>query len=116
MPVTAEVEIGGTVKRGTAKGELTAYVTDGPCWQAASRSFGSVKPQPDGGFFIEVFVPQGTKLWVCAANADGTMSGQADKSPLEGRGVGEVNFSGITVALQKAKKVAPPAPRIAPPK
>src|SRR5512147_1065609 len=72
MPVTAEVEIGGAVVRPAGqKGEVTLWVTDGACWEPATRSFGQTQATPDGKFFVEVFVPQGTALWLCGAVVDG---------------------------------------------
>lgn len=112
MPVTAEVEIGATIdNRAKFKGDVLAWVTDGPCWQPATRALGSAKAQPDGNIFIEVFVPQGTPLWVCAATADGSASGALEKAPLIGKGLGEVTFTGQHLSLTKGKRVTAPPPK-----
>jgi hypothetical protein len=116
MPVTAEVEIGGKVdNRPDFKGDVRAWVTDGPCWQPATRALGTSKAQPDGSFFIEVFVPQGTPLWVCAATADGSASGALEKTPLLGKGLGEVTFTNQHLTLKKGKRVTAPPPKTEPP-
>ena len=115
VSITAEVEIGGTITRPPhATGDATVFVVDAPCWQPGGRAFSSVKATLDR-FFVEVYVPQGTQLWVCAALGDGTkpltVYGQADRSPLLGKGAGEVTFSGLVVPLAKGKKVAAPGKR-----
>jgi hypothetical protein len=110
--VAAEVEIGGRIEnRPKFKGDVQAWVTDGPCWQPATRSLGSTKAQPDGSFFIEVFVPQGTPLWVCSATADGAASAALDKAPLVGKGLGEVSYSNLRLTLAKARRVTAPPPK-----
>ena len=115
LPVTAEVELGGTVTRPPhVTGDATVWIVDAPCWQAGARAFGASKTTNDK-FFLEVYVPQGTQIWVCAALGDGskplTVYGQADRSPLLGKGTGEVTFMGLVVPLAKGKKVAAPAKR-----
>jgi hypothetical protein len=115
LPVTAEVEIAGAVKRPAGvKGEVTVWVTDAPCWDAAAKAYGETKANPDN-FFVEVFVPQGSSLWVCAGVTNGakpiTVYGQAEKAPLLGKGIGEVTFSGLAVPLAKGKKVTAPPPK-----
>ena len=64
---------------------------------------------------LEVFVPQGTQLWVCGAAGDPakplTVYGQADRSPLLGKGTGEVTFMNLSIPLAKGKKVSAPSKR-----
>jgi hypothetical protein len=115
LPVMAEVEIGGTVTRPpNAKGDATAWIVDAPCWHAGARAFGAAKTVADK-FFLEVYVPQGTQLWVCAALGDPSkpleIYGQADRAPLLGKGTGEVTFIGLSVRLAKGKKVTAPGKR-----
>jgi hypothetical protein len=115
LPVTAEVEIGGTVSRPPhVSGDATVWVVDKPCWQKDARAFGSSKTTGDK-FFLEVYVPQGTQVWVCAAVGDGkkplTVYGQADRSPLLGKGTGEVTFTGLVVPLKKGKAAPLPGSR-----
>lgn len=105
----------GTVTRPAGvKGESTVWIVDGPCWQTASRAFGGAKTTADK-WLLEVFVPQGTQLWVCAAAGDPakplTVYGQADKSPLLGKGTGEVTFMNLSIKLAKGKKVSAPPKR-----
>lgn len=112
----AEVELGGsiTLPPGT-KGDVTVWIVDAPCWEPAARAFGSTKVVL-GKFFREVYVPQGTNLWVCGAVGDGSkpmeIYGTADRCPLLGKGSGEVTFPGLKIALAKGgKKVTAPAQR-----
>jgi len=111
--VTAEVEVGGTVKRPAAiKGDVEVWVTDGPCWQPTTHAYGVSKANNDR-FFVDVFVPQGATLWVCAGIVDGdkplTVYGQADRAPALGKGLGQVTFTDLVVPLQKGRTVAAPA-------
>ena len=65
-------------------GDATVYVADGECWKPETRAF-SEKQSRGTDFFAEVFVPQGTKLWVCAAQLPkkgrATIYGTAAESP-----------------------------------
>jgi hypothetical protein len=117
LPTMAECEISAEVTRPKGvKGELHAWVTDGECWREGTHAWGETK----GGavndrFFVEVYVPQGTQLWVCAALVDGkkpiTVYGQLDRAPLLGKGAGEVAFMGLKIALAKGKRVSAPPPQ-----
>jgi hypothetical protein len=114
-PVMAEVEMGGIITLPPhVKGDVTVWVVDRPCWQPGARAFGSTK-MAVGKFFFEVYVPQGSELWICAAVGDGSkpleIYGQAERAPLLGKGVGEVPFMGIEVKLARGKKVAAPVKR-----
>jgi hypothetical protein len=111
----AEVEMSGTVTLPPkVKGDMTVWVVDAPCWKEGGRAFNSSKVVGDK-FFLEVYVPQGTQIWVCGAVGDGgkplEIYGQADRSPLLGKGTGEVTFMGLSIKLAKGKKVAAPAKR-----
>jgi hypothetical protein len=115
LPVMAEVEMGGTITRPPhASGDATVWVVDAPCWQAGGRAFISTKTTADK-FFVEAYVPQGTQIWVCAALGDGkkpmTIYGQADRSPLYGKGTGEVTFMGLVAPLKKGPPVTAPPKR-----
>ncbi len=115
LPPLAEVELSGTVTRPPhASGDATVWIVDAPCWQPGARAFNSTKTTGDK-FFVEVMVPQGTNLWVCAALGDPgkplEIYGQADRAPLLGKGAGEVPFMGLSVSLARGKKVAAPAKR-----
>ena len=114
-PVMAEVELGGTITRPPkVSGDVTVWIVDAPCWQAGGRAFVSTKSTADK-FFTEVYVPQGTQIWVCGAIVDGkkpiTMYGTDDRSPLLGKGTGEVTFMGLKLTLKKGKPVTPPGKR-----
>jgi hypothetical protein len=111
-PVTAEVAISGSVTRPAhVGGDATLWVVDAPCWRPGGRAFASTRATRDQ-FSVEVYVPQGTKIWVCAALGDGTrpltVYGQADRSPLDGVASA---VTGLTVPLKKGKRVAAPARR-----
>jgi hypothetical protein len=113
--VMAEVEMGGTITRPPhVTGDATVWIVDAPCWQPGGRAFLSTKSTGDK-FFTEVYVPQGTQIWVCGAIVDGkkpiTTYAQADRSPLLGKGSGEVTFMGLSIKLAKGKPVTPPAKR-----
>ncbi|HWE31168.1 MAG TPA: hypothetical protein VHB97_24345 [Polyangia bacterium] len=115
LPALAEVEIGGTIALPPhAKGDVTVWAVDAPCWQPGARAFGTTKATGDK-FFFEVMVPQGSQIWICAAVGDGKkpleIYGQATRAPLLGKGAGEVPFMGIAVPLAKGKKVAAPGTR-----
>ncbi|HEX9105484.1 MAG TPA: hypothetical protein VF997_24905 [Polyangia bacterium] len=116
LPALAEVELGGEVTRPpkSGKGDATVWIVDAPCWQPGARAFNTTKTTGDK-FFVEVMVPQGTNLWVCAALGDPgkplDVYGQATRAPLLGKGAGEVPFMGLVVPLAKGNKVAPPAKR-----
>jgi hypothetical protein len=115
LPVMAEVEMGGTITRPPhVTGDATVWIVDAPCWQAGGRAFISTKTTADK-FFVEAYVPQGTQIWVCAAIGDGkkpyTVYGQAERSPLLGKGSGEVVFMGLVTPLKKGKPVAAPGKR-----
>jgi hypothetical protein len=115
LPPNAEVELGGDVTRPAgAKGELHTWVSDGPCWQASTRAYVESRSSTMGDrFFTEVFVPQGSQLYVCVALVDGkkplTIYGQLER-PLIGKGTGEVAFMGLKISLQKGKRVSAPPP------
>ena len=115
-PVPAEVEISGrvTVPR-AAKGDVMVYVTDRVCWQADARVFGQTRvvDTAQRRFFVEVFVPQGTSMYVCSAVVDGAkpvvFHGELARGPLSGRGVGEVVFADLQIAIAKGTAVSLPS-------
>jgi hypothetical protein len=117
-PPIAEVEISGRVTvPPDAKGDAIVYTTDGPCWQADTRAFGQVKviSLKEGYFFVEIFVPQGTHVWLCAALVDGdkpvTVHGELANAPLLGKGVGEVVHGDLRITLAKGARVSLPVRR-----
>jgi hypothetical protein len=114
LPAKAEVEIVGHIDPPAGQaGTVTIWVTDDECWKPGAKSFGS-STLNGKSYFVEVFVPQGTKLWVCAAlvppKGPIVWSGAAKGAPFIGQGQGEVEFGNIDVTLAKSKPVvAPPA-------
>jgi hypothetical protein len=120
VPVDTEVQVSGIVTRPAgakkdAAGDVTVWITDGPCWQAATRAFGSTRARPDGTFAVDVFVRRGTQLWACGALGDPTKpmawSGQAAAAPQLGKGVGEASFTNLEIPLARGKAVAAPPQR-----
>jgi hypothetical protein len=118
IPANAEVELSGKiVVPKEARGTPKIFVADGECWKPTTRAFGSATPQM-GTWFVEVFVPQGTKLWVCAAveppaGKPGKVvySAALARNPLEGRGIGEVEYGQLELVLAKGPAVELPKPR-----
>lgn len=114
LPAKAEVEITGGIEAPAGQaGTVMVWVTDDECWKPTTRSYGSGTINAKR-YFVEVFVPQGTKLWVCAAlvppRGPIVWSGAAKGAPFIGQGHGEVEFGNLDVTLTKSKPVvAPPA-------
>lgn len=113
LPVMAECELGGVVTRPAgARGALKVWITDGDCWRDGTHAWGEFAGGVADHWGAEVFVPQGTRLWVCAALVDGnkpiTVYGALDRAPLLGKGAGEVTFMGLTIAVKKGKRVSAP--------
>jgi hypothetical protein len=111
-PTAAEVEITGTVVRPKGvKGEVKVWAMNSPCFQPGAAAYGEARANPDR-FFLEVFVPQGTPIWMCAALSDGKdafkLWGQAERAPVIGKGTGEVVFGEQTIALKKGPLVTAP--------
>ena len=111
LPPNAEVEIGGTLTfpKGVT-GDAMVYVADGECWKPETRAFAE-KLSRGTDFFSEVFVPQGTRLWLCAAmipkKGRATMHGTLTEAPLMARGAGEVLFGNLRLTLAKGPPVDP---------
>ncbi len=98
-------------------GEIFVWLTDGECWKSTTHAFGEAHVTAAREFFTEVFVPQGTQLWVCAALSPpkGPMiySASLERAPLNARGAGEVIFAGLRLALRRGVPVTRPARRAA---
>lgn len=96
-------------------GETLVWLTDGECWKPTTRAFGETRATPSREFFTEIFVPQGTPLWVCAAvvPAKGPMvySASLERAPLNARGAGEVIFAGLRLSLRRGAPVTRPERR-----
>lgn len=111
-PVTAEVEIGGTVTRPPdTTGVATVWIVDAPCWQTGGHALSATRATDDK-FLVQLYVAEGTRLWVCAALGDGggplTVYGKADGAPFIGKAAA---LTGLVVPLVQGKKVAAPARR-----
>jgi hypothetical protein len=114
-PPEAEVELSGkvTLPR-AAKGDVMVYVTDRACWREGAHAFGQTKiaDPAQARFFVEIFVPQGTSLWVCAAVVEDkkpiVFHGELARAPLAGNGLGEVVFHDLTLAIAKGAPVSLP--------
>ena len=110
----AEVEIvGRLVLPKGLKDDVHILVCDGPCFRPGSRAYHNQIGGPEN-FFVEVFVPQGTKLWLAAAAVPkrGKPVYTAERvGPLLGQGLGEVMHTGQLLTLKKGPPVALPPPR-----
>jgi hypothetical protein len=114
----AEVELSGTLERPAGQtGEAWVFITDGECWKPGTRAFGKGIAAPSSDRWgVEVFVPQGTKLWVCAMLAPkpgqkvamATVYGEPGGAPLLGKGAGEVVFSGLKIKMKRGAPVPVP--------
>jgi hypothetical protein len=103
------------------KGTPRVLVTDGECWKPGARAFLD-KPVP-GAFTLDVVVPSGAALWVCAAlvpegaKAKPTWYGSATRGAMTAEGKGQIVFAGLDVPLRKGPPVAlPPQRPSSPPK
>lgn len=109
-PQTCEVEITGTVKvkKGAAPAASAGaaspltFVAVGDCLAPEPRIVG-FSGSTRGRFFVEVFVPEGTELSLCAAlestpGGASTLYGKAAKK-MVARGRGEVEFKNLVVEL-----------------
>jgi hypothetical protein len=108
----AEVELSGKLLKAKGAGDPRVWVATGGCFTADMKVLASVSPSTEGKFFAEVFVPQGTKLFVCGAlvpkEGKLVMYGTADRTPLDGSGRGEVVYTGLIVTLKKSAPIDPP--------
>jgi len=109
---SAEVEITGTLKAPVRTQKLIAFVGTDPCdpkkgVRHALRSV-AIDPNVSTNFFLEIFVPQGSKGHVCGAGFDKdgklVLFGAYVGNPLTFRGKGEVTFSQVTIALEPVSK------------
>lgn len=119
LPEYAEVEVSGRVRLPPgARGQVRVYITAGECFAAGAVALSEQRPSTDT-FADEVFVKQGTGLWLCAALVDrraeqagrATIYGVAPGVPFLGKGIGEVVFNDVEITLAKGAPV--PLPRAA---
>jgi hypothetical protein len=118
-----EVEVSGKVKLpkefAKAPAPLT-FIAIGDCLAPSPRTVGFVGTT-DGRFFLEVFVPWGADLTLCAASeptdgAPSTLYGKA-AIPMRADRVGEVQFTNLVVTLAPGPpktfphRTTPPASR-----
>jgi hypothetical protein len=111
----AEVEITGTLKLPANKpAKLIAFVSKRGCNpKQIEGALGSVNIDPNvaTNFFIEIFVPQGSKGSVCGAGLDNDGNvvafGAYSKNPLTFQGKGEVEFSNVVFSLKPLKAPVP---------
>ena len=110
----AEVEIAGPITMPKqAIGEVRLIVADGPCWKKGTQAIAD-QPTNRDRYFAEVFVRQGTQVWICLAVVPpkGALVyyGESPKNPLLGKGMGEVAFMDTPITVQRGKPVErPPA-------
>jgi hypothetical protein len=91
------------------------FVSPQPCEsdEAAQAKYGAAPAQVGRPTFIEVFVPQGSKGYVCAAALDAAGKlvglGSAEQNPLNLAGDGEVQFRPVVHVVKLAAPRAAPA-------
>jgi hypothetical protein len=107
LPANAEVELAGTVHwPPTATGTPKVYIEDGPCFEHTSLAIAVVPVSATGGFGHEIFVPQRSKLWICAGLVDAhgeiLYSGSAADLPFVAEGAGEVVIPRTEINLAPA--------------
>lgn len=112
LPTIAEVEIAGQLFiPKPALGQPRIVLADGPCWKRGSQAFADV-PTDRERYFTEVFVPQGTLVWMCIAivppQGPIVYYGEATKNPLLAKGFGEVAFMDTTIHITKGPSVTLP--------
>lgn len=101
----AEVELSGTLTAKTKAPRYLIYVSKDPCSAAKEVTpYGSTNLTAEGGFFLEIFVPQGTVASLCAValDAGGNVTAVAsyEKNPLTLKGEGEILVKDATLALE----------------
>jgi hypothetical protein len=110
----AEVEIRGTLESKQPAASFKIFVSPKPCAELGGP-IGSTTPRnAPGEFFLEIFVPQGTQGYVCAVslNAKAEVTGVASyaSNPITMKGVGEVEFAGVTLKVEPLGKPAAAPP------
>ena len=97
-PSVAEVEMNINVTTQVDAGRLVTFITTAPCDSegAGKGKLGLAEARLGAPTFMEVFVPQGTRGYVCAAALDAAGNlvglGAAEHNPLNLSGEGEVTF------------------------
>jgi hypothetical protein len=112
-PKPAEVEIGGTYSPGsTHPAKVYVALLDAPCLPVpeAPKVIGSDVPTRER-FFMEIFVPQGAKGYIClyGLDAQGKVTSAAgwEKNPFVMQGSGEVQAT-VSMTLEPVAPVEPP--------
>jgi hypothetical protein len=110
----AEVEVGGTWSPGsTHPKKVYVAVMESPCLPVPAEPKMLAHDIPTNErFFMEIFVPQGTKGFICLYGLDEmgkvTSAGAWEKNPFLMQGEGEVVPPNVTVTLEPVAPVAPP--------
>jgi hypothetical protein len=110
----AEVEI-NAILSGASAVSFALFASDSPC-EPSSRGapYGSTRTKTLGPAFLEIFVPQGARVHICAAGFDEkgrvVAWGRYAKNPVKCSGEGEVEFSDVRIELSPLDKpvAAPP--------
>jgi hypothetical protein len=110
----AEVEIRGTLESKQPAAGFKIFVSPKPCAELGGAIGPTTPRNAPGEFFLEIFVPQGTQGYVCAVslNAKGEVTGVASyaSNPITMKGVGEVEFTGVTLKVEPLGKPAAAPP------
>ena len=107
-PHTCEVEIAGRLElpRGAPKGDANyVFVAMGDCLAPDPRVIGW-GGNTNGRFFVEVFVPWGSDISLCAVSMappgqPSALYGKA-ATPMRAEAEGEIEFKNLVVALRPA--------------
>jgi hypothetical protein len=117
MLAVAEVEFSGTLESKT-RGALQVFASPDPCDVSAPVKLlgGTQRASGTGNFFHEIFVPQGSRGYLCAIAVDGGKIVGVARDPhgpfkMEGRG--EVVFNGRLV-IEPLPAPVPIPPGLAP--
>lgn len=116
-PETCEVEFFGQVKP-VENTKLTpvVFASYDDCLSPAPRNIGQSSTQPDGKFFLEVFVKWGSDLTLCAyqptaGDKPTKLYGKA-AGPFHAEKEGEVEFKNVTIDLKAGTARPFPKPRV----
>jgi hypothetical protein len=117
-PDVCEVEFFGQVRPAEAgkPPPPVVFASYDDCLSATPVNIGQTTTQPDGKFFLEVFVKWGSDLTLCAAQLPAQdkptkLYGKA-AGPFHAEAIGEVEFKGVVIEMKPAASRTFPGPRV----
>lgn len=118
-PASTEVEIMGDVGEGVAAERYAVVVSENGCEPKQLIPlvvpYAVTRMEKPGRFFLEIFVPQGTRGFFCALAIDGAKivaTGAYAKNPIVMFGQGEVIFDGVKFPLKRLARPVPLPPEL----